>query len=487
MQDTRLIRLIRTFTREELKSFGKFLESPFLRPARNTIILYNYIIKFQPDFDTDKLEKRNVFKNIFPEESYNEKKILNFIFDLNKAAEDFLAYNTLMTDETELLISLSKGYLSKNLSEESNRVNKLIEKKLKPGFSRSKDYISKFRRLNSIKGIYFSEKNDFKNLFECQKEDFEASSVQFIFDYTKIISSSTPALASYGIDLKNDFINSVIQSFNFEKLLKVVEKSGFRDKHLVLLHYYLLKINLDNTNSKFYYLLRDLFYELLSELDREEKHFIFEYLINFCVQNFINPEFKKEALEVCRKMLDNNSYSNFENEYMEVMIYRNIVFFCITLRDGDYLEEFIEKYSGTLKPGIRMDLKNFSYAQLYYMKGEYEKSLESCSKINQEFSIFKTDSKNLLLINYYELNYFESAFSMVDSYRHFLSNSKEITDVYKRDYSNFLNLYFDLLKIKAQQGKENPSFIKNKISKEKNIVNKKWLLTKADELIKKYK
>lgn len=487
MKDTRLIKIIRTFSKEELKSFGKFLDSPFLKPARNTLTLYNYIVKYHPEFDSDKIKKEKVSEKIFPEESYNEKKILNFIFDLTKAAEDFLAYNTLMADETELLLSLSKGYLSKNLSEESNRVNKLIEKKLKPGFSRSRDYSSKLRRLINLKSTYFTEINDFEKFYECKKEYFEASSVQFIFDYTEIISSIKPAMTTHGKDLKKDFINSVIESFDFENILKVIEKSEYKNKHLILLHYYLVKINLNNTDSDFYYLLRDLFYELLPELDREERHFVFRYLINFCVQNFKKIEFKKEALNVSKKMLENNAYSNLESEYMEVLTYRNIVFFCITERDSGYLEKFIEQYSNALHPDISDDLKNFSYAQLFYIKKEFEKSLESCSKINHEFFLFKSDLKNLMLIIYYELNYYEPAFSMVDSYRHFLSNSKEITAVYKRDYYNYLNFYFELLKIKSQQSNEKPSFVKNKISNETNLVCKKWLLTKADELIKKYK
>ncbi len=487
MKDTRLIKLIKTFSKEEIKSFGKFLESPFLKPVRNTLILYNQIIKYHPHFDADKIEKEAVFKKLFPGESYNDKKISNFIFDLTKAAEDFLAYNTLMSDETELLLNLSKGYLKKNLSEESNRINKLIEKKLKPGFSHSKDYNSKFRRLSNLKCIYFTEINDFKNLIKCKKEYFEASSAQFIFDYAEIVSSITPALEFHGKDLKNEFINSVIKSFDFEKLLRALEKSGYKNKNLILLHYYILKISLDTADSNFYHLLRDLFYKLIPELDREEKHYVFEYLINFCVQNFLKAEFKKEALEVSKKMLENNAHSNFETEYMDAMTFRNIVFFSITLRDGKYLEKFINEYSYLLRQELQEDLKNFSYSQLYYMNGEYEKSLESCSKINHEFFIFKTDSKNLLLINYYELDYIESAFSMVDSYRHFLSNSREITDSFKRDYINFLNLYFDLLKIKSGQSKEEPSFIKNKIMNETYIVNKKWLLTKADELIKRGK
>ena len=485
MKDTRLLKLIRTFTKEELKSFEKYLQSPFLRPARDTTGLYDYIIKFYPDYDTPRLEKERVFEKIFKGESYNEKKLQNLIFDLTKAAEDYLALSNVLKDENELLLNLSKGYLKKNLTDESNRVNKIIEKKLIPGFSTRKDYVSKFRRLSYLKGNYFTEANDFENLIESKKRYFEASAVQFIIDYTHIIGTVIPALDTYGKNIKGEFIETIMQSFDLEKIMKALEKSDLKSKHLILLHYYLLKTNLEKNNPEYYYLLRDVFYELLPDFDREEKCMIFNDLVNFCVQNYERDSgvFKKEIFEVYKKMLENKAYSLSENEYMQVMIYRNIVLSSITLRELKWLEHYIENYTDCLHPEYRKDLKNLSYANLYYIKKEYETALSWASKINHEFFLFKFDLKNMLLIIYYELDYFESAFSLVDSYKHYLSNSKEITSFYKVPLNNFLKLYFDLLKIKNRQGKETASFVKNKIKKESQLISKNWLLEKADQLI----
>ena len=237
MKDTRFIKLIRTFSKEELKSFDKFLQSPYLKPARDTTELFYYISKFYPDYDNAKLEKEKVFKSLFKNESYNEKKLLNLIFDLTNAAEDFLALNTIMDDETEFLLNLSKGYMKKNLIEESNRVNKIIEKKLVPGFSQSKDYISKFRELSYLKSSYFTEIHDFEKHLLNEKDYFETSAVQFIIDYTRIIESVAIAQNTYGINLNSNFIDSVISSFDLERLLTALEKSDNKNKHLILLHF----------------------------------------------------------------------------------------------------------------------------------------------------------------------------------------------------------------------------------------------------------
>ncbi len=488
MKDTRLLKLIKTFKKEELKAFEKFLQSPFLKPARDTSELYYYIIKFYPDYDTSKLEKEKVFEKLFRGESYNEKKMLNLIFDLTKAAEDFLTLSTMMEDETELLLNLSKGYMKKNLSEESNRINKLIEKKLKPGFAPERDYLSKFRQLILLKSNYFVEENDYENVIACKKEYFEALSTQFIVDYADLIGSIVPSRSTYGKIISDEFIENVIQCFDIEKLLKALQKSEHKSKDLILLHYYLLKMNTEKESAPFYYLFRDTFYELAEGLDRAERHILFNNLVHYCVTNYVDSEFKTEMLDVYKKMLETKSYSLSENEYMQEMNYRNIFFGCITIGDTDYLEYFIENYSDRIQPELRTNMKNFAYGYLYYAKKDFEKALAYASKINHEFFLFKSDLKNLMLIIYFELGYIEPAFSMIDSYKHFIANTKELTDEFKEVYKSYLKYYADLLKIKCGQSRESPAYVKKQIEKEKSLISRKWLTDKADELLagKKY-
>ncbi|MDZ4711825.1 MAG: hypothetical protein SGI89_05815 [bacterium] len=487
MKDSRLIRLIRTFSKEELKSFRKFLESPFLKPARNTISLFDYIAKYYPEYHEKDIKKEKVFGKLFKGEDYNEKKLFNLIFDLTKAAEDFLAHNTLKEDETEFLLNLSKGYLNKNLKDESFRVNKLIQKKLRPGFSPSLDYVSKLRRLTHLQGAYFIQKNDFGNLIGSKVNYFEVSAIQFIIDLSEIMSIKKPAMNTYGNNMESLMVDAITQSFDIKNLLSILERSNYDKKSLITLHYYILKIYEEPDNVSYYYKLRDTFYNSLEEYDREERCLVFSKLVNYCVPRSVGDmvEFKKEGLEVYKRMVSSNSYSFFEDDYMDVVNYRNIVQYCISLKDTVWLETFLEMYSDKIQPGIRDDLKNLSFASLYFIKCEYEKALVECSKINNEFFLFKTDFKTLMLKIYYELEYFEQAYSLIDSYKHFLANSKEIPDSFREIIGNFVKYYSDILKIKSHSSKESPEFIKQKIEKESKIVNKSWLIEKSNELLKK--
>lgn len=484
MKDSRLVKLLKTFTEEELNSFVKFIDSPFLKPKRDISGLFKYLKENLPDGRVDNLEKKIVFKRVFTEEKYNQKKLVNHTFDLTKAAEDFLTYSTLKEDKLEFQINLGKAYLGKHLPMDSMRVIKAIKKNLVPGFSVKKDYISKFRRMTQLQNAYYTEFNDFNSVIESKSEYFNASVIQFIMDYVEILGNKEPVRSTYGKDIDNTIIKAISECFNIDKFLETLRSEIPQSPHIGIF-YHIFKILKEPENTKYYNQLKNLFYKNLAKkktpFDREEKYTIFNYLINYCTQQH-TLEFMKEAFNLYDTMLRHNAYSDSENEYMQTNTYRNIVKFCISLKETKWLEQFIKKYTDKLSPEQRKELKNLSYAHLFFIRKEFEKSLEMINEIGLNFDLSKTDIRNLQLKLYYELNHTESAFHLVIAYRKFLLLTNVVSKEYKKVFNKFIQYYLILLKIKSGTSREDPCFVKSKIEKENDIVNKQWLLEKASEM-----
>lgn len=485
MQNSRLAEILATFSRDELKDFGKFLQSPFVKTRRNVMPLFELLKSAHPDFG--KLDDRKkLFGKLFPGEKFSEKKLVNLTSDLTKEAENFLKHVALENSETDSLLHLSKGYYDKKLLSHSMRVLNAFEKKLQPGFSPGKDYYAKLRQSEFLKGAYFTQKNDFEGLIETKKRYFEASAVQFIFDYIQLLSSVETILTTYGKPLGNRFIESVFRLVDIDKLFAEIDKSNISHKYLIALHYYYLKTITEPENKDHYYRLRNEFYGNMDKLDREERYIIFNQLSNYCLDEVSrkNELFFVEALDVCRKMIESRSYSFSENEFMQVMTYRNIIFLSNAVKDDKWFEYFVENHGELLSPEYREDMKNFALGNLWFLRKEFEKSLVSISKIQNEFFLFKSDLRNILLKIYYELGYYEQAYSLIDSYKHFLSGTKEISKEYKVQYEAFIKRYVQLLKIKSGKSRDLPAIIRKELSRETRIVNRNWLIEKADELIK---
>jgi hypothetical protein len=485
MKDSRLIEILTAFTSEELNDFEKFLSSPFVKTRRNVAPLLSHLRSLYPEFDGKKVEKSFAFSIMFPDEEYSEKKMINLMSDLTKESENFLMHLALDRNETDSLLYLSKGFYEKQLLNHSMRVLKTFEKKLQPGFSPGKDYYAKIRQSEFFKGAYYTSKNDFEGLIETKKRYFEASAVQFIFDYIQLLSSVEPILTTYGRTLDNKFIESVLKLVNVDELFSEIDKSDISHKYLIALHYYYLKTITEPEEKKFYYLLRDEFYGNISMLDREEKYIIFNQLANYCTEEVSrkNEQFYKEAMDVYKKMLEENAYSFSEKEYMQVITYRNIIYYCNTVKDDEWFEYFISKYTDALSHEYRTDMKNFAFGNLWFLRREYEKSLVSISAIENEFFLFKSDLRNLLLKIFFELGYYEQAYSLIDAYKHFLSSTKEISKEYKEYYNRFVKRYMQLLKIKSGKSRDVPGLLLRELTKETRIVNKNWLIEKAEELL----
>lgn len=488
MKDTTLVEILRTFSKEELKSMKKFLRSPFIKSRRNIGILFEYVIQYHPELDSPKLIREKAFANLFPGEEYSEKKIMNFVSDLTEASKDFIMHNMLEKDEVESALLISRGLYDKKLLNHSAKIFNKIESSLSPGFSVDKNFFSKYKNILDLKNSYFIVNNDHKSLRENWDDYYEMSAVRFLVDYTWMLCSNfTTTHTLYKKDADN-IIESVSECFNIDRMLDLADKAGDKFKPITKLHSLILKTIREPKNTASYFVLKDFFLKNVSEFDREEKFRIICHLINICGENIVSygDDFTKEMLEVYKIMLKHNAYSLSENEFLLISDYRNIQALTVLFKDALFLELMIEEYSKLLKQDNRKDMVLISNSYLYFLRNDFERSLEMISKIETDDFLFKTDMKKLKLIIYYELDYIEQAFSAIDSFKHFLSNSKEITDVRKGSSVEFMNAFSLLLKIKTGKSEDNIVILNKRISK-LGVFAKSWFESKIDDMNKKKK
>ncbi len=87
-----------------------------------------------------------------------------------------------------------------------------------------------------------------------------------------------------------------------------------------------------------------------------------------------------------------------------------------------------------------------------------------------------------MLICLYELNSLENAISFIDTYKHFIKNSKLIKEHIRDKYMNFLNFVNDLIKLRNKPDEFNLVRLREKVLKTKELFFKDWIIEKLDEL-----
>ena len=98
MNDSKLIQILKTFSVNEIKDFEKFIASPYFSTGRNVEGLYSILKPYHPEFDSSKLDKKTVFKKLFPCDKYSEMKFKNVTTALTRLAEQFLVNESIKND-----------------------------------------------------------------------------------------------------------------------------------------------------------------------------------------------------------------------------------------------------------------------------------------------------------------------------------------------------------------------------------------------------
>ena len=80
MENTKLINVLKTFTKQDVIKFREFVSSPFYNKNQKVIALCEEVLKFYPEFNKEECTDAKIFRKMFGNEKFNYFKIKNFIF-----------------------------------------------------------------------------------------------------------------------------------------------------------------------------------------------------------------------------------------------------------------------------------------------------------------------------------------------------------------------------------------------------------------------
>ncbi|MBK8982641.1 MAG: hypothetical protein IPM38_10060 [Ignavibacteria bacterium] len=79
---------------------------------------------------------------------------------------------------------------------------------------------------------------------------------------------------------------------------------------------------------------------------------------------------------------------------------------------------------------------------------------------------------------FFEMGHYENALSVLNSMRQYVSSTKDLSDLFKIRYMNFVKYSKELLKIKLSDNPNATGLLKNKIENEDHIFSREWFIKK---------
>lgn len=144
------------------------------------------------------------------------------------------------------------------------------------------------------------------------------------------------------------------------------------------------------------------------------------------------------------------------------------------LNDHELAESFIHKYKNLLSPVNRESFYEYALARNYYIRKNFTKTMEIIVRTKPVDIFYELAIKGILLTIYYELEYYENAFALINTYKHTLKSAL-LKSKDRTIFSTFLKLYSKLLRLKTSVNLSKKEELEFLLKKENNFPHKAWI------------
>lgn len=476
MHSSKLLKILRNLTEEEIRRFHKFIRSPYYSYKKHCLPFFEYIRRYYPDFTSSKLSKENAFYHLFPEKAFQSQKMRHVMTDLVNLLEDFLIAEQIKQNDFQRKKLLRDAYGDRDLYEYFEKSTEAITNTLE-----ALPYRNSFYQHESMNNqeVYFFHPGTKKHLV---KENYLESINEHLDQYFTLskLQLATEMKARASI-LSKDYGKG-----NLASLSKYVYTS--RDE-IPEYNLYEASIRLyeDNSIESFSY-LKGLFLKNMKLLSFKDQQYIFHHLLNFTIRkgNTGDEAFIKASFSLYKLALKEGLLIN--NDKMLDVNFTNICAAGIKLKEYQWVKLFINDYSYHLNTEMRENAKILCMAFLYYAQGSFKETDELISNFNFTSPFYQLRGKILSIRALLELfikdhTYFDLIQSSSSAFEKFIRRNQTLGIQHKKAYLGFIQHLRQLvnLSVNLKLSAEAKEKFKAKISKQTSVINRDWLIQKIDE------
>jgi hypothetical protein len=484
----KLTEILNTFNNEDIKRFRKFLKSPFLNPYPKVNSLFIAIMSLHPDFPNDKMNRPDIFKKMKTGKKYNDSTMRDLLSKLKFLLDKYLAYSSFENNEFDYLTHLRgqmykrklHNQIDKNIADAENLISRYVETDENYFYRKIKIENEKFNNLVINKRL--QNKQQIKESLTALNNSAKNLLALFILETIKQNDTILKITKRQQVEKNTSIVPQLLKPINMKEVIVTLKKNESSLSHVFQIYYYLYMLFSAKKNEQYYPLYKENIIASSGNINSDEMHFLFGRLIDYCVNkcNEGRSEYYTELFNSYKIMLENRYYTNSSNKYISQDLFRNIFLTTLRVNNLDWAGEFISKYTVELHPQHRENMYYYCSSYLQFEKSEFSKSLESASKIKQDYFALKTDVKILQLKIYYELGLYEEVYAQVDSFKHFITNNEQIIPSRKKKIKDFIRYYEKLLRVSLNHDRDSAAILNNELMSKDDRQFFDWLIKKTE-------
>ena len=483
MEKTYLIELLSKLSSKQMRELSDFVKSPFFNKNESVEKLFEYLRLSHPEFKPVKIEKELAYRKLFSPAEYNDSFMRMLIFKLTELAEKYLAYTAMINKAADENIYLTGSLLELGLDKNAQRVINQTEKELGQIKIKEAKYFLKKFELEKLKHIIYSRTYKATTVKDKPDESLLEESNYLTEFYLIMILQRYRYLLN-----KGHTVNSQFDLDFLPHIIKFLENEGkqYRRNITISLLYRQVKLQIDPSDEKLFYELKNELCNDATLIDDEDRRDGATILVNLCIEKGYKgrEEFYRMVLEIDEYLVARNLYNRVKGGYFDSEMFMNIVTIALRLGRVEWTKEFIDGNFKKLAPDIMENIRNFTYARLYFKTRELDKALHYISKVTYTDLHMKINARITSITIHYELGNIEEVLMQIENFRKYIQNDKLLSTGHRKISSNFIKYAGSICKARYSP-RVNLAELKKSIEDCEMVNNRKWLVDKVTELIQR--
>jgi hypothetical protein len=482
MKNSKVIKILKTLSADELVSFEKFVASPYFNSVKNNIQFFKEIKKFYPDFDDDNVNSEYFYRKLFGNKPFNKQVIWNMTSGLEKLLKEFLEQTALRKNKLEKMELLS---------------SELISRKLLSNFSNALQEMEMLLEANNIDYSYFENKINLESYkqeynFLADKPMGRSKMTACEYKILLFLCGIAGGLNDISLDIK-DFnmkfeVNlplEFVKRIDLKSIAGYARSKNFKYSFLIDIYCHSLLLLLEPDEIEHFNKLKKLYMNHYHKFSLTGKRTIIRWLLIYCIERTDSEgmEYEKLIFQLNKFRLKEKLVYYHEGQLPKEIFYQ-ILSVALSIDKIKWAENFFKIYAPELKPEIRDSVEAIGMSYIHFQKKEYEKVLNDINSAVYSDMWDKLLVKSVIARTYYEMRKFDSLLNHIDSSKHFLKNNTSVSELYEKFYGNFYNILIKLISVQEKGDLSTLPILKKGIQSTVKLDNKKWLIEKVAELEK---
>ena len=468
IRNSKTISVLSVLSPGEWRQLKSFIGTGLSGPPGMASQLYGYLSEYFP-FATNKgLEREQVFKALFGDQVYDDKKLRYALSDLYRHACGFLKLRALDSDTGESRFLLGSLLAQRGADKAYLSVYSADDISTKVAAYENADRFLNQHRLDFVHMNHYlpRQKRTLANPIEEVSKNLD---IYFIAKKLQLLCEM--------INVRN--VQAVSYEFLMEdEIIDLVSKGNFEYIPLISVYYRIYRTLTEPENEDHFSGLKSLLVSFGSRFEREELRDMYQYLMNYCIKkiNQGRVDYISILFDIYRTVLEKKII--YSGNYLSQWDFKNIVVIGIRAGQLEWVFKFIESIGSDLLPAERNNAYTYNLAYYYFSTGDYHRSLSLLRQVEFTDLYYQLDMRAILLKCYFEMDEQETLFYHVAAFRVFLSRNRLVSEYQRTIYRNLIK--FTIRLVRSQGNHRKITQLKNEIESVKQIADLNWLRRKAE-------